>query len=242
VVLLLVTDIATSIGAAISSSTATLPFAAAIASDAPATSTAPVTTAPTHPAVPITTAAPTAAPSPPVSMATVTDRAWCQFLQEAEKCALLSDETAPFDLEETDDYPLARNIADRAWCQFLQEAEKCALLSDETAPFDLEETDDYPLARNIADRAWCQFLQEAEKCAFLSDETAPFDLEDESGDEMDMAMDVDNDEVVTSVFTDNRDLRPVFTICVVGSSTRRAAFRKARKARGSAARRHILQV
>ncbi|KAJ2636314.1 hypothetical protein GGF40_003074, partial [Coemansia sp. RSA 1286] len=83
---------------------------------------------------------------------------------------------------------------------------------------------------------------EAEKCAPLSEETAPPGFEDESGDEMDMAMDVDNDEVVASVFADNRDLRPVFTTCAVGSSTRRAVFRKVRKARGSAARRHILQV
>ncbi|KAJ1838602.1 hypothetical protein LPJ57_011079, partial [Coemansia sp. RSA 486] len=151
-------------------------------------------------------------------------------------------ETAPFDLEETDDYSPAGSIADRAWRQFLQEAEKCDLLSEETAPFDLEETDDYSPAGSIADRAWRQFLQEAEKCALLSEETAPPGFEDESGDEMDMAMDVDNVKAVASMFADNRDLRPVFTMCAVGSSTRRAAFRKARKVRGSAARRHILQV
>ncbi|KAJ2588768.1 hypothetical protein H4R99_007685, partial [Coemansia sp. RSA 1722] len=76
-VLLLATDSATSIGAAISSSTATSPFAAAIASDAPATSTAPVTAAPTTPtapiaATPIIPAAPiaTAAPVRPTTPAT----------------------------------------------------------------------------------------------------------------------------------------------------------------------------
>ncbi|KAJ2702654.1 hypothetical protein FB645_004189, partial [Coemansia sp. IMI 203386] len=77
VVLLLATDSAISIGAAISPSTATSPFAAAIASDAPATSTAPVTAAPTTPtapiaATPVIPAAPiaTAAPIRPTTPAT----------------------------------------------------------------------------------------------------------------------------------------------------------------------------